>query len=144
MTSDEDGEEWKPPETQPKAQRKTTRAPAEGKKKATTKRAAKPKETKVSKVPNAPKVAKDNKRRAQCKPAAEPTTQGTKCLKDSEACISPGMKRKKNEDKELKNAEEKQITDPEKERPVESGPSIRMKEEVRCITIYCTVKFFFF
>lgn len=134
MSSDENSEEWKPPEPKPKAQRKTTRVPAAGEKKAAAKRTAKPR---VPKEPNAPKVARGTKPRAPCKPAAEPKTQGPKCLKDSEASVLPGMKRKKmDEGKKQENAREKQINSPEEKRAEESGPSIRMKEEVRCIPIY--------
>lgn len=117
MSSDEDSEEWEPPEL--KAQKRTARAPAAGEKKAAAKRGAKPKEPNVPKEPNASKLTRAPKPSAPCKPA--------KCLRGSKASVLPGMKRKKND--------EKQIDCPEEERAEESGTSIRTKEEVT-ITIY--------
>uniref|UniRef100_A0A7N6ACC1 S1 RNA-binding domain-containing protein 1 n=1 Tax=Anabas testudineus TaxID=64144 RepID=A0A7N6ACC1_ANATE len=111
MSSDEDSEEWEPPEL--KAQKRTARAPAAGEKKAAAKRGAKPKEPNVPKEPNASKLTRAPKPSAPCKPA--------KCLRGSKASVLPGMKRKKND--------EKQIDCPEEERAEESGTSIRTKEE---------------
>lgn len=131
MTSDEDSEEWRPPEPKPNAPRKTSRAPAAGEKKTPAKRTAKPKEPKAPKEPEAPKVLRDAKPRAPRKPAADPKTQAPKCLKGSEASVLPRMKRKKfDEGKKHEITREDKTDCPEEEKAEDSGPRIRMKEEV--------------
>ncbi|XP_040904982.1 S1 RNA-binding domain-containing protein 1 [Toxotes jaculatrix] len=126
VSSDEDNEEWRPPEPKPKAPIKN--APAAGEKKAAAKRTAKPKE------PKAPKEPKDPKPRAPRKPAAERKTRAPTMLKNSGTSAVAGRKRKKNDD--VKNddmAEEDKIENqtkcPEGEGAQESGQSNRMKEE---------------
>ncbi|XP_044069334.1 S1 RNA-binding domain-containing protein 1 [Siniperca chuatsi] len=132
MSSDEDSEEWRPPESKPKAPSRTARAPAVGEKKAAAKRTAKPKEPKAPKQPKAPKVPKDLKPRAPRKPVAERKTK--KVLKDSGAPGIAGTKRKKidegkKDDKAGEDKGDEQTDCLEGERAEESGPSIRMKEE---------------
>ncbi len=143
-SSDEDSEEWRPPEPKPKALSKTAREPAAGEKKTAAKKTAKPKEPKALKQPKAPKVPKDPKPRAPRKPAAERKTQAPKVLKDSGASGLAGTKRKKtDEGKKGDLCEgdkgEKQTDCPEEEGAEESGPSIRMKEEVRLMAILLSV-----
>ncbi|XP_071336250.1 S1 RNA-binding domain-containing protein 1 [Trachinotus anak] len=131
MSSDEDSEEWQPPEPKPKAPKKTASAPAAGEKKAAAKRTEKPKE------PKAPKGPKDPKPRAPRKPAAQRKTQKNTevptILKDSGASVLAGSKRKKHgdgkKDKGGGDEAEKQTDCAEGERAEESGSSIRMKEE---------------
>ncbi|XP_045926143.1 S1 RNA-binding domain-containing protein 1 isoform X3 [Micropterus dolomieu] len=133
MSSDEDSEEWRPPESKPKVPSKTAKAPAAKEKKAAVKRTAKPKEPKAPKQPKVPKVPKDPKPRAPRKPAAERKTQAAKVLKGTCAPELAGTKRKKIDEKKNDEAGEDKgdkLTDcPERERTEESGPSIRMKEE---------------
>ncbi|XP_034537850.1 S1 RNA-binding domain-containing protein 1-like isoform X2 [Notolabrus celidotus] len=120
ISSDEDGEEWRPSEPKPKAASKTARAPAAGEKKAAAKRTAKPKEPKE---PKEPKVPKEPKPRAPRKPAAERKPQARKALTKSAA---PGLAvAKRKIDDEGQNKEgEKQTGGPE-----ESGPSAGIKKE---------------
>ncbi|KAM9345125.1 S1 RNA-binding domain-containing protein 1 [Symphorus nematophorus] len=107
-SSEEDNEEWKPPEPRPKAPSKTGRDPAAGEKKVPAKRTAKPKEPKAQKQPKAPKVPKEPKPR-------------------------PPPKRKRIDDKkDHKAGEDKGEVQTDclvGERAEESGPSIRMKQE---------------
>ncbi|KAM6998113.1 S1 RNA-binding domain-containing protein 1 [Tautogolabrus adspersus] len=128
ISSDEDTEEWRPPEPKPKVPRKTATAPAAGEKKASVKRAAKPKEPKIPKEPKVPKVPKEPKPRAPRKPAAERKTKATKVLKDSGASGLAGTKRKNIEEGKNK-AGEKLADGPHVLREEESGPSVRIKEE---------------
>uniref|UniRef100_UPI0037E8AED0 S1 RNA-binding domain-containing protein 1 n=1 Tax=Semicossyphus pulcher TaxID=241346 RepID=UPI0037E8AED0 len=132
MSSDEDCEEWRPPEPKPKAPSKTARASVAGEKKAAVKRTAKPKEPKVPKPPKAPKVPKEPKPRAPRKPAAERKTQAAKVPRDPGAPRLAGTKRKKIDKKDDKAGEdkgEKQTDGHEGNMAEEGGPSIRMKEE---------------
>ncbi|KAM8738438.1 S1 RNA-binding domain-containing protein 1 isoform 1-T1 [Acanthopagrus schlegelii] len=130
-SSDEDIEEWKPPEPKPKALTKTGRDQTAGEKKAPAKRTAKPKVPKETKPPKAPKVPKEPKPRVPRKPAAERKTQAAKVQKGSGARGLAGTKRKKSDedDKLGEDKGEKQTDCPEVETAEESGPSIRMKEE---------------
>ncbi|KAM3605670.1 uncharacterized protein V6R79_002680 [Siganus canaliculatus] len=105
-SSDEDTEEWRPPEPQPKAPNKTAKDTTVKGKKAPAKRTAKTQEHKLPKqAPKVPKVPKVPNVRAPIKledrrtPAAKAVT---------------GIKRKKTD--------EGQVTE-------ESGPSCRLKEE---------------
>lgn len=135
ISSDEDSEEWRPPEPKPKAPSKTVTDPAVGEKKAAAKRTAKPKEPKAPKQPKAQKVPKDPKPRAPRKPAAERKTQAPKVLKDSGPSELAGTKRKrmvKNEKDDMGEGGkegEKETDFPEEEKAEESGPRIKMKEE---------------
>lgn len=144
VSSDEDSEEWRPPEPKPKAPSKTARDPAAGEKTAAAKRTAKPKEPKAPKQPKAPKMPKDLKPGAPRKPAAGRKTQAPKVLKDSGASGLAGTKRKKidegkKDDMGGGDKGEKQTDCPVEERAEESGPSVRMKEEVRLMDILVNV-----
>lgn len=132
-SSDEDIEEWKPPEPKPRALTKTGRDQTAGEKKAPAKRTAKPKEPKEPKPPKAPKLPKEPKPRVPRKPAPERKTQAVKVQKGSGARGLAGTKRKKSDEDEKPGEDkgEKQTGCPEVETAEESGPSIRMKEEVR-------------
>lgn len=90
-----------------------------------------------------PKVPKP---RAPRKTAAERKTQAPKVLKDSGASGLAGTKRKKidegkKDDKAGEDKGEEETDCPEVERTEASGPSIRMKEEVRLVTMYCHIIF---
>ncbi|XP_041866973.1 S1 RNA-binding domain-containing protein 1 isoform X2 [Melanotaenia boesemani] len=125
VSSDEDSEEWRPPEPKQKAQSKTPRVPATGEKKTATKRTAKPK---VPKEPKAPKVPRDPKPRAPQKPAAERKIQASKSSKDPAVSGLAATKMKKTHN--FGGDKEKTQNDCSKEeRAHESGTSIRMKEE---------------
>ena len=134
MSSDEDSEEWRPQEPKPKASSKTASNSAAAEKKAGAKRTAKPKEPKAPKAPKAPKVPKDPKPRASCKPAAGRKKKASTVMKDSGASVTVGTKRMEKDDKR-----ENQTECPKGERAEESGPSIRMKEEVRLMPISVTI-----
>ncbi|XP_020507457.2 S1 RNA-binding domain-containing protein 1 [Labrus bergylta] len=125
LSSDEDFEEWRPQEPKPKLPRKTATAPSALEKKASAKRATKPKEPKI---PKEPKVPKEPKPRAPRKPAAERKTKATKVLKDSGASGLAGTKRKNIEEGKNK-AGEKLADGPHVLKEDESGPSVRIKEE---------------
>lgn len=104
--------------------------------KAPAKRTAKTKEPKAPKQPKSPKLPKDPKPSAPCKPAAGRKTQVAKRLKDSGASGLAGTKRKKNDEGKKddiagEDKEKKQTDCPDEETAEESGPSVRMKEEVR-------------
>lgn len=133
-SSEEENEEWRPPEPKSKAPSKTTRDTAMGELKATAKRTGNTKEPKAPKQPKAPKLPKDPKPSASCRPAAVRKTQVAKVLKDSSASGLARTKRKKTE--VTKDEAQKQTDCPERERAEESKPNIRMKEEVRHIYIY--------
>uniref|UniRef100_G3P9L8 S1 RNA-binding domain-containing protein 1 n=1 Tax=Gasterosteus aculeatus aculeatus TaxID=481459 RepID=G3P9L8_GASAC len=94
VSSDEDVDDWRPPEPKPKARGRAAKAPAApGEKKAAAKRPAKPKEPKEPKAPKppaAPKVPKVPKPRAPRKPAAQPKTKVPKVLKDSGGSAGEG------------------------------------------------------
>ncbi|XP_017283934.1 S1 RNA-binding domain-containing protein 1 [Kryptolebias marmoratus] len=111
-SSDEDAEEWRPPE--PKAPSKTARAPAAGPKKPAAKRTAKPK------VPKEPKVPKDPKPRVR-----NPVSKG----KNPTASALVGTKRKQSDETFEENKSKTETGGPEGDRGDESGPSIKMKEE---------------
>ncbi|XP_070833681.1 S1 RNA-binding domain-containing protein 1 [Chaetodon trifascialis] len=129
VSSDENSEEWRPPEPKPKAPSKTARDPAAGEQKAPAKRTAKPKEPKAPKQPKAPKVLKDPKPRALRKPAAERKSLAAKVLKDSGPRGLAGTKRKKKYEDQTDMDGENQTDCPEDEMAKESGTSVRMKEE---------------
>lgn len=120
MSSDEDGEEWRPPESKSKAAIKT--APAV---KPPVKRTAKTKEPKPPRQPKEPKSKTSQKR---------PTKRKLPPSKDQDpvASGSAGTKRRKGD--EGKNDQTDYVDRPEEERTDEAGPSIRMKEEVRLIS----------
>lgn len=122
VSSDEDMEEWKPPEST-KATSKTARGPAAGGMKAAPKRTAKPKEPKGPKQPKVPKVPKDPKPTAPRKRAAEQN--------DTAKSASAGTKRKKTDEDDLgENKIKTQADCPEEQKVDNSGTSVRMKEEV--------------
>lgn len=116
-SSEEDNEEWRPPD--PK-QKET------GKLKAPAKRIAK---TKEPKQPKAPKLPRDPKPRVPRKPAADRNTQASKVLIDSGLA---GPKRKKDIVQEI---ESKETDCPKGEMVEERVPNIKMKKEVGQMTI---------
>ncbi|XP_030603321.1 S1 RNA-binding domain-containing protein 1 [Archocentrus centrarchus] len=128
LSTDEDPEEWRPPEPKPKAPSKTARAT--GEKKAVAKKTTKPKEAKAPKEPKAPKLPKEPKLRAPRKSTAGRKTQAAKSLKDSQASGLAGMKRKEVDGDFREDTEGTQTDFPVEERAAEeSGTSVRMKEE---------------
>lgn len=133
-SSEEDNEEWRPPEPQPRSPRNAARDPTTRELKAPAKRTAKTKEPKPLKQPKAPKLLKDPKSRAPRKPAAERKTKAPKVLKNCGASLLAGTKRKNVEGKPDDIAgedKEKKHDCPEGETHKESEPTIGMKEEVR-------------
>ncbi|KAM4607034.1 S1 RNA-binding domain-containing protein 1 [Polymixia lowei] len=148
VSSDEDNEEWRPPES--KVPRTTTTAPAAGEKKAAAKRPAKPKEPKepkdpkVPKVPKAPKVPKVPKVPKPRKPATERKPRAPKAPKDrATSGVSGGQKRKwvdggeeaEKDEEERGGAGGGQTDCPEGERTEEGQPSIKMKRERVSFTV---------
>lgn len=134
-SSEEDNEEWRPPEPKPKALSNVARDSSSGELKA-VKRTAKSKEPKAPKKPKAPRLSKDPKPKAPHKPA---TTRQTKTVKALKTCAESGLARTKMEKHDAgqknniaeENKEEKPHDCPEAEFDIEFGPSIRTKEEVR-------------
>ncbi|MED6288610.1 hypothetical protein CHARACLAT_028298, partial [Characodon lateralis] len=122
-SSDEDMEEWRPPESK-KAASKTARPPTAGGMKAASKRTAKPKEPKAPKVL---KVPKDPKPRAPRKRAAEQKSLNTQRTEDTAKSVSAGTKRKKTNDDDLGDNKRNTQTDCPEEQRVDTG--IRMKQE---------------
>uniref|UniRef100_A0A7N5ZXE2 S1 motif domain-containing protein n=1 Tax=Anabas testudineus TaxID=64144 RepID=A0A7N5ZXE2_ANATE len=95
MSSDEDSEEWEPPEL--KAQKRTARAPAAGEKKAAAKRGAKPKEPNVPKEPNASKLTRAPKPSAPCKPRVSFIVSEDYEADEGPSLPLPGLRAKKEE-----------------------------------------------
>nr|XP_046258077.1 S1 RNA-binding domain-containing protein 1 [Scatophagus argus] len=134
LSSEEDNDEWRPPEPKPKAPGKTGVDPADAEKKAPAKRTVKTNEQKAPKQPKAPRVAKNPKPRAPRKPTAENKRVAAKILKDFVTPGLAGRKRKTNDvdkkdDNAIEDKGEKQTDCPEGETAEESGPSIRVKQE---------------
>lgn len=125
-SSEEDNEEWRPPDLKQKAPSKLVRDPSTGKSKAPAKRIAK---TKEPKQPKSPKLPRDPKPRVPRKPAVDRKTQASKVLIDSGLA---GPKRKKDIVQEI---ESKHADCPNGEMVEERVPSIKMKEEVGQMTI---------
>ncbi|MEQ2301061.1 hypothetical protein AMECASPLE_032147 [Ameca splendens] len=123
-SSDEDMEEWRPPESK-KAASKTARPPTAGGMKAASKRTAKPK---APKEPKVLKVPKDPKPRAPRKRAAEQKSLNTQRTEDTAKSVSAGTKRKKTNDDDLGDNKRNTQTDCPEEQRVDTG--IRMKQEV--------------
>lgn len=133
-SSEDDIEEWRPPEPKPKAPSRTARDPATKELKTPAKRTAKTKEPKPLKQPRAPKVPKDPKPRAPRKPAAERKTQTPKVQKNCGASRLAGTKRKNDDGKtdDFTSVDKEKKRDcPEEETHKGSESTIRMKEEVR-------------
>lgn len=117
MSSDEDGEEWRPPESKSKAANKT--APGA---KPPVKRTAKPKE------PKPPRQPKEPKSKTSQKP---PTKRKLPTSKDQDPVPSGLARTKRRKGDESKNEQADYVDRPEEEMTDEPGPSIRMKDEVR-------------
>jgi len=103
VSSEEELDEWQPPE--PKVPRKTTKDPASGEKKPAAKRTAKPKEPKAPKPPKEPKAPKPPKEPKAPKPPKEPKAPKPPkepkpraprkmAAKASTSTVGPGRKRK--------------------------------------------------
>ncbi|XP_059928858.1 S1 RNA-binding domain-containing protein 1 isoform X2 [Gadus macrocephalus] len=104
MSSEEDLDEWRPPE--PKVSSETTIDPVSGKKKTAAKRTAKPKEPrapkapkeprapKAPKEPRAPKAPKEPKPRAPAKTPSKQKACVPRTIKASTSTMGPGRKRK--------------------------------------------------
>ncbi|XP_012720466.2 S1 RNA-binding domain-containing protein 1 [Fundulus heteroclitus] len=123
LSSDEDVEEWRPPEST-KASSKTARAPTAGGRKAAPKRTAKPK---VPKEPKVPKAPKDPKPRAPRKPPAKPKSPNTQKTKATTKSVSAGTKRKQTNEDDLGEIKRRAPNHCPEEQMVEE--STRMKEE---------------
>lgn len=125
-SSEEDNEEWKPPDLKQKAPNKLVRDPSTGKSKAPAKRIAK---TKEPKQPKAPKLPRDPKPRMPRKPGVDQKTLASKVQIDSGLA---GPKRKTDIVQEI---ELKEADCPKGEMVEERVPSIKMKKEVGKLTI---------
>lgn len=119
-SSEEDPEEWRPPDSKRKAPTKLVGDLPTGKVKAPAKRTAKPKEPrqpKTSKVPKEPKL--NVPRRAVVK-----KKQAPEVLKDS------GLGAAKIKEDIVGKAELNKMNSPKRKTAEERVPNIRMKEEV--------------
>lgn len=134
MSSDEDLEEWRPPE--PKAPSKTARDPAARVKKAAAKRTAKPR------VPKEPKVSQGPKPSVSQKPAAKPKTAAPK-RKNLGVSASIGTKKKQTDENLGENNNKTETGDLEEGNVDKSDSGIRMKEEVSLFTILAKVYMLF-
>lgn len=123
-SSDEDVEEWKPPDLKQKVPNKLAGDPSAGKVKAPAKRTAKPKEPKEPRQPKAPKLPREAKPKVPRKAAAGRKTQASKVLKDSG---SGGAIIKEDF---VGEAELNKLDGLKKMTAEERVPSIKMKEEV--------------
>lgn len=124
-SSEEDTEEWRPPDSKQKAPTKLVGDPSTtGKVKAPAKRTAKPKEPKEPRQPKAPKVPREPKPKVPRKAAACRKTQASKVLKDS------GLGGAKIEEDMVGEAELNKMDGPQRKMAEGRGPNIKMKEEV--------------
>lgn len=94
VSSEEELDEWQPPE--PKVPRKTTKDSGPGKEKSAAKRTTKPKEPKPPKPPKEPKPPKPPKEPKPKKPPKEPKPGALRktSAKASTSTLGPGSKRK--------------------------------------------------
>lgn len=128
MSSEEEVEEWRPPEPKPKAPRK----PAAAREKASVKRASNPKQ------PKAPKMAKEPKPKT---PRKAPTKRKLEADKSSQGPVASGLldTKKPKIDETSKNAEyhtgENTLDCRRGETSEEPGPSIVMKQERLSFTV---------
>lgn len=131
-SSDEDADEWRPPE--PKPPSKTGRDTTARTKKAPAKRAAKPKVPKEPKVSQNPKQSVSRKlNTAQKNPVSK--------LNNSAASSLVGTKRKQTDERFDDKKDKTESGGPEEGRVCESGSNIRMKEEVSLISISVQYRF---
>lgn len=125
-SSEEDTEEWRPPDSKQKAPTKLAGDPSTaGRVKAPAKRTAKPREPKEPRQPKAPKVPREPKPRVPRKAAACRKTQASEVLKDS------GLGGAKIKDDMVGEGELNKMDGPKRKTAEERVPGIRMKEEVR-------------
>lgn len=128
-SSEEDTEEWRPPDSKQKAPTKLVGDPSTaGKVKAPAKRTAKPREPKEPRQPKAPKVPREPKPRVPRKAAACRKTQASEVVKDS------GLDGAKIKEDMVGEAELNKMDGPKRKTAEDRVPSIRMKEEVRGLT----------
>lgn len=130
-SSDEDNDEWRPSEPKNKT-RKATRDPASMELKP-LKTAAERSESNQSIQPQGPKYPKT---RVSPNPAAEKKSKTAKDLKNTVESGLPGTKMKQNNEGKKKrvaggNSKKQQTQCPEEQSATTSGPSNRIKEEVR-------------
>uniref|UniRef100_A0A1A7WKQ9 S1 RNA-binding domain-containing protein 1 n=3 Tax=Iconisemion striatum TaxID=60296 RepID=A0A1A7WKQ9_9TELE len=122
-SSDEDVEEWRPPES--KAPSKRARGPAAGVKKPAATRTAKPK---VPKEPKVRKASGDPKPRATRKPAAERKPPVSRSPKNAAVAETAATKRKLTECDFEENKRIK-MTESEEVKAHKNDTNIRLKEE---------------
>lgn len=134
-SSDKDNEEWRPSEPKAKA-RKATRDPT-SKELKPLKRTAKRSEPKESIEPEDPKCSKPG---VSPNPAAEKRTKTAKNVKNTGESRLSGTKMKQNNEGKKKsgaggNTKKQQTKSPEEQPATTSGPSHRIKEEVRQMAV---------
>ncbi|XP_075902262.1 S1 RNA-binding domain-containing protein 1 [Nelusetta ayraudi] len=123
-SSEEDTEEWRPPDSKQKAPTKLVGdLSTAGKVKAPAKRTAKPREPKEPRQPKAPKVPREPKPRVPRKAAACRKTQASEVVKDS------GLGGAKIKEDMVGEAELNKMDGPKRKTAEDRVPSIRMKEE---------------
>lgn len=130
--------------------RKANRDPASKKLKAPLKRTAKRTEPHESSQPQAPEHPQYPKPRVSCNTAPERKTKTAGVLKNTVESELPGTKKKqKNQGQKKNNVRgntHQQTNRPEEETANKSGPSNRLKEEVRQmeVSIFTTLIFLYF
>lgn len=133
VSSEEDNEEWRPSE--PKAKTcKADRHPASKKLKAPLKRTTKGTEAQASTQPQAPEDPTHLKPAVLCNAVAEKKT--TRVLANTGKSVLPASKKKQTKEGQKKsiaggNMKKQRSNSPEEEMANKSGPSNRIKAEVR-------------
>lgn len=123
-SSEEDTEEWRPPDSKQKAPTRLVGDPLTGKVKAPAKRTAKPKEPKEQRQPKTPKVPREPKQKVPRRAAVGRKTGAPGVLKDS------GLGVTKIKEEIVGEAELNKMNSPVRKTAEEKIPCIRMKEEV--------------
>lgn len=123
-SSEEEPEEWRPPDSKQKAPTKLVGEPSTGKVKAPAKRTAKPKEPKEPRQPKASKVPREPKLKVPRRAAVGRKTQTPEVPKDSD--FGAG----KIKEDVVGEAELNKTDGPMRKTDEERVPGIRMKEEV--------------
>lgn len=137
VSSEEDNEEWRPSEPKTKTC-KADRHPASKKLKAPLKRTTKrtEAEAQASTQPQAPEDPTHLKPAVLCNPVAEKKTKTTRVLANTGKSVLPASKKKQTKEGQKKsiaggNMKKQRSNSPEEEMANKSGPSNRIKAEVR-------------
>lgn len=127
VSSEEDNEEWRPSEPKTKTS-KADRPPASKKLKAPLKKTTKRTEAQASTQPQGPEDSKHLKPAVLCNPAAEKKTKIVHVLANTGEPVLTASKKKSTAGG---NVKKQQSNSPEEEMAKKSGPSNRIKKEVR-------------